>query len=91
MKVKMVNNGEEFEIPEILEKDMEAMFEAQVKLNTNDQIYAAYVGMRALVQSMLKRIDPNLKVEDLPMRDYMAIVEEIKVRNEDIFPKESPL
>lgn len=84
--IKGVKNGEDFSIPPLLEKDVEIMLEAQITARNNGfGDMANYRGMKALVASLLNRIDKNAKVEELEVSEFTKLVNAVIDANSDFF------
>ena len=84
-KFKGIAEGKEVEIPTVREKDMEVMLKRQVELKTTDETYAAYQGMKAMAEELLKRIDEKVSIGDLDMIVYSQFVDAIISENKDLF------
>jgi len=86
-----IKNGEEFEMPRITQGDLEAMLRAQVEIDVNaknemaEMLYGSAVGMRVLAERILKRIDPNVKIDEMPAEEYIDFLEALQKEHPKLF------
>lgn len=90
-KFPSINGGNEFEMPRITQGDLEAMLKAQAEIDLNAKneisgaIYASAIGMKVLAERILKRIDKNVKIEDLPAEEYIDFLEALQKEHPKLF------
>ena len=90
-KFSNINGGKEFEMPRITQGDLEAMLKAQAEIDINaknemaEMIYGSTVGMRVLAERILKRIDENVVISEIPAEEYIDFLEALQKEHPKLF------